>query len=192
MSYSILVLDTETTSLDPKTGDIIELSIYRISDNKQKTWCIKPENIEGISKEALAVNKHKLEDILWLTEEGKTRYRPVSEVLPEIENWLADDGSKAADRIMAGHNINFDKNFLLALWEKNDCMDSFPFSRFNEIDTKSLVLFDEWIHGEYSQIHNLGACIKKYGLEKRKAHLASEDTVMAKDLLLKLKERLTK
>ena len=61
--FVFYVCDTETTSLDNSVGDIIELSLFRLSDNVQKTWCLKPLNFDGIDMGALKVNGHKYDDI---------------------------------------------------------------------------------------------------------------------------------
>lgn len=41
-NYIIYFLDTETTGLNPLENEIIEISIYRLNDNNQKTWFIRP------------------------------------------------------------------------------------------------------------------------------------------------------
>ena len=48
MNYAIYVADVETTGLDPYSNDVIELSLLRLSDGEQKTWCMKPFNFQSI------------------------------------------------------------------------------------------------------------------------------------------------
>ena len=182
---SLYICDTETTSLYPDKGDIIEISFLREFDGKQRTWNIKPMFPENIEDSALKVNGISKEDLLWQTEEGRKKYRLLEEVLPEIENWIADDNCNLYDRILVGHNIQFDYQYMKATWEKVNCKDSFPFSYYGPlIDTKHLVLFHDWMKGENNQKYNMGACIKKFGLEKRSQHGAIDDTRSAFDLFM--------
>src|ERR1700681_4004762 len=98
MNFSFYVTDIETTGLDSRLHDVIELSLYRLGsddESAQKTWCIKaltPETYEPI---ALRINGHKLEDISHQTKEGRERYLEPTKALVEIENWMADDGLPA-------------------------------------------------------------------------------------------------
>ena len=182
--FVLYVVDCETTGLDPVKNDIIEISFLRLSDNEQKTWWLKPTNPENIEVRALEVNGTNINDILWKTEAGKAKYRLAEEVLPEIENWIADDHHKIYDRVVVGHNVGFDFDMMRQLWIKSDNYDTFPFSKWeNSIDTKQLALFFDWVEGKNNEKYNLSACIKKFGLEQRKAHGAIEDVKMTADLL---------
>lgn len=190
---SIFVVDTETTSLSPNVGDIIEISIIRTSDMEQKTWHLKPTRIDGIEDSALKVNGVNKDDLLWKTKEGKEKYRLVENVLPEIENFIADDGSKINDRILAGQNVKFDEEWLKTTWERAGCKDSYPFSGYGMlIDTKCLALFFDWINGENNESYSLKNLIKKYGIEKKKLHAACDDVRMTYELLMKFAEKVRK
>lgn len=181
----LYVVDTETTNLSPDIGDIIEVSFLRTSDNDQKTWYIKPTNPDGIDDGALKVNGYNRDDLLWKTKAGREKFRLLDDVLPEIENWICDDGAKIFDRILCGHNVNFDQKFLQSAWKKAKCDDTYPFSSYGMlIDTKGLALFFDWVSGQNNERYNLSACIKKFGLEQRKAHGAIDDVKMANDLLM--------
>jgi DNA polymerase III alpha subunit (gram-positive type) len=178
---SLYILDTETTNLSTE-GDVIEVSFFRLDDGEQKTWYLKAMNEEAISEEALSVNKHKLEDITWKTEFGKQKYQLPKEALPEIENWIYNDNRSKLDRVMVGHNVEFDYKHLLALWNKNNAQDTFPFGN-NTLDTKVISLFFDWIQDCNSRRYNLGGIIKRLKLAKRKAHSADTDVLMTVDLL---------
>ena len=54
--YSFIFADTETTGLDSRKYDIVELSLYRLKDDVQKTWIIKPINPQNYDLEALKIN----------------------------------------------------------------------------------------------------------------------------------------
>jgi len=189
----VYVCDVETTSLDETKGDIIEASFLRTSDMVQKTWFIKPMHPENIEDGALKKNGTNKDDLLWKTKEGREKYRELNKVLPEIENWIFEDLSSVYDRIICGHNIAFDERFLKMAWRNAGCYDSYPFSAYgNLIDTKSLALLFGWINNVEGEKYNLGACIKKYGIQKLKAHLASDDVMMTYNLFMHFVEQIKK
>ena len=57
-NYEVYCLDTESTGLDSIKNVVIELSIYKLSNDEQKTWFIKPINSNNIDIAALRINKH--------------------------------------------------------------------------------------------------------------------------------------
>lgn len=183
--FCIYVLDTETTGLDPDLNDVIELSIYRLSDDTQKTWCIKPLNFDTIEAQALKINGHKLEDLKHETKYGRETYLSASKVIVEVENWMMEDGARSEDRILLGQNPSFDKAFLEKLWLKCNSKGTFPFGR-KLIDTIQIVLLIDLARGHKRQAYGLGALVGDFGVKKEKAHRADADTRMTKDLWLKL------
>ena len=86
--FVIYVVDTETTGFDDRLNDIIEISMYRLNDDSQKTWCLKPLNNDTITAGALRVNGHKLEDLKHETKLGRETYLSPDKVLVDIENWM--------------------------------------------------------------------------------------------------------
>lgn len=190
--YILYVQDTETTGFVPGKHEIIEISFRRfiIDDNKpqveQRTWKIRAYNAEAIEEEALAVNGHKREDILWQTQYGKDNYLKPEAALIEIEAWINSDDMSAHDRVFAGQNPMFDFEHMVALWTKYDSIDTFPFVNGHNkliIDTKSIALFLDICLGVKRERYNLSSLIKFFGVKKLKAHNAEEDTVMTADLL---------
>jgi DNA polymerase III alpha subunit (gram-positive type) len=198
--YIINVVDTETTSLSPITGEIIELSIMRFYLSnpeviEQKTWCIKALNEEGIEDAALKVSGHKKDDILWKTEEGKQLYKHPVEVIPDIERWIVTDDMSAHDRIFAGQNPMFDFEFMLETWKRNNALDSFPFVHGHNklvVDTKMLTMIIDLCMGKKRKKYSLGNLISDFGIKKGKAHRADEDVRMTKDLLVKQLQGISK
>lgn len=192
-SYVIYVSDTETTGLDKDLNEIVELSMIRLfldgsREEEQKTWLIKALKPETIQDEALKINGHKREDILGLTAHGKENYIHPTEVLPLIENWIAEDDMTSADRVLGGQNVMFDFEMLENTWKRQNAIDTFPFLSGHKkqvIDTKQLALFIDIIAGKKRKFYNLGSLVKAYGIKKEKAHRADADTRMTKDLLVK-------
>lgn len=184
--FQLYVLDTETTGLSQKDGcEIIELSICRINDGVQKTWCMRPKNYEAIQPEALRINGHKLEDLKWATAYGRETYREVSKVLPDVEAFFMEDCESPDNRVLIGQNVGFDLEFLQAMWKAEGVADAFPFGlRPKMIDTMQLMIFLDVLDNKKEQYYNLGSLIKRYGVKNAKAHSASADTTATKELFL--------
>lgn len=184
MKYEFYVTDVETTGLDSHAHDVIELSMLRLSTGEQKTWSLRPTNPDAIDLGALRVNGHKLEDLRWETKLGRETYRNASEVLVEVENWLAEDGVPATHRALLGQNISFDKDFLEQLWTKCNSKDSFPFGR-RYLDTMIIEIFIDYCRGQMGEGYSLGNLVKKYGVKNEKAHTAEADVKATKEVFLK-------
>ena len=195
--YVQYICDTETSGLDHDRNDVIELCLWRIGDAESKTWCLKPLSPENIEEEALRINGHLLEDILWKTPKGRETYRIPSEVLPEIEMWLMEDGAAAEERVFIGQNPDFDYQFLLSLWRKAGSEDNFPFGYWIEgngkkrnqgyiIDTIQLARLIDVCTGKKRARYGLGALVKDFGVTKSTAHRANGDVKMTKELFEKI------
>lgn len=184
MEYVIYVADCETTGLDSRLHDIIELSLLRLNDGEQKTWCIKPSSPENIDLGALRVNGHKLEELRHENKIGRDKYPPADQVLVEIENWIATDGLPAEQRILVGQNISFDRERFEQLWTKNNARDTFPFGR-KLMDTMQIEIFLDWCIGMMAEGYSLSNLVKKYGVKNEKAHTAEADVKATKEVFEK-------
>lgn len=184
MNYVFYGCDTETTGLDPIKNDVIELSLYRLSDNEQKTWLIKPINLNNIDAVALKINGHKLEDLCGETKFGRDTYKDAGSVLVEVENWLTEDNAPTQNRCLIGHNVGFDKNMLEQLWEKCQATDSFPFGR-RMIDTMITELFLDYCQDSFAEGYSLKNLSKKYDVKNEKAHSAAADIKCTVDIFRK-------
>ena len=191
MDYVIYVADVETTGLDSRDNDIIELSLYRMSDDVQKTWLLKPFNESNIDAGALRVNGHKLEDITHKTNYGRTHYHDPFKALVEIENWIMEDGFLAENRILCGQNIAFDRDMMIQAWKKNSSIDCFPFGR-RTIDTMIIAFTMDYARGTLEKGYSLANLTKKYGVKNEKAHSAAADTLATKEVFVKQIEELRK
>lgn len=179
-NYIFYVADAETTHLDDRIGDIIELSIYRLSDDIQKTWFLKPINPQNIDDAALRINGHKKEDLLHQTKFGRDTYLDSSKVIVDIENWIMEDGIPHTNRVLVGHNIPFDRSFMEQLWIKCNSKDSFPFGR-RYLDTMAIEIFLDYCKGDAAEGYSLNNLTKKYGVKNEKAHSAAADTKATKE-----------
>jgi DNA polymerase III alpha subunit (gram-positive type) len=174
MNFEIYVTDVETTGLDSRNHDVIELSILRLSTGEQKTWTIKPTNLDTIDPGALRINGHKMEDLRWETKFGRDTYREAGQALVEVENWLGEDGLPSEKRVLCGQNVSFDRDFLQQLWIKANSKDSFPFGR-RYVDTMQIEFVMDWIQGTMAEGYSLSNLVKKYGVKNERAHSAAAD-----------------
>lgn len=185
MDYSLYVIDTETTGLDERANDVIELSIFRLRDGVQKTWFIKPTNIENIEISALRVNGHKLEDLRGDTKEGRDKYLDPNKVIIEVENWLAEDNLPVENRIAVGQNISYDLGMLKQMWVKCGSVDTYPLGR-RKLDTFDISFFMDWCVGELAEGYSLSNLTKRFGVKNDKAHSAEADVRATKEVFEKL------
>lgn len=184
MSYIIYVVDCETTGLDHNENDVIEVSFWRLSDDEQKTWLLKALTPATISDQALKKNGHKRDDITWKTTFGKENYLEPRDVICDIESWIMQDEAEVDQRVFLGQNPEFDIKFLRKLWEKCESKDTFPFGHF-VIDTIQIARLIDLCTGKRRKFYNLSQLVKDFGVTKGKAHRASEDVKMTRELFLK-------
>lgn len=190
--YVLYCCDTETTGLDSHLHSPIEISLIRLSaEPEQRTWTLKPTNIESVEAGALRVNGHKLEDLKGLTAYGRSTYMDPGKTIVDIENWLAQDNHPSECRCLIGQNISFDIQMLEQLWVKCDSKDSFPFGR-RYMDTMIIELFFDYCKGAFAEGYSLNNLIKKYGVKNEKAHSAVADTKATREVFLKQAEFLRK
>jgi len=182
--YELYICDTETTGLDYVDNSPIEISIIRFSTKEQKTWKLKALNENLIDMGALRINGHKYEDITHQTKHGANTYLDPKKVIVDIENWLMEDNLSSEERIICGHNVDFDKNMLKFLWKKLDSLDSFPFGR-RSLDTFQLEFFLDYVSNSLQDSYSLSALTKKYGIKNEKAHTAEADTKATAKLIEK-------
>ena len=181
--YILYVCDTETTGLQV-TNDVIEVSFYRLSDDAQKTWCLKPINNDTIEAAALKINGHKYEDLVHQTKYGREVYQDPNKVIVEIENWISEDNVSSENRILVGQNVSFDKLMLEQLWNKCNSLGTWPFGR-RTMDTMQLQFAIDFCSETMSSSYSLNALVKKYGIRNEKAHTAAADTLATKEVFLK-------
>jgi DNA polymerase III epsilon subunit-like protein len=174
MEYNIFIADTETTGLDNRLHDIIEISILNFKTEEQKTWFLQPLNIASADPGALKVNGHKLEDLKLQTKFGKDTYRKPNEVLVEIENWIMDSNVPTQNIVLCGQNVKFDLDFLEQLWIKCESKDSFPFGR-RFLDTSQIEFMMDTCKNSYSEAYSLNAICKKYNVKNQNAHSSESD-----------------
>ena len=172
-----VVVDLETTGLDPIYDEIIEIAAVRVENNlivdEYKSF-VKP--VQPISD--------FITDLTGITNDMIKNAPPISEVLPEFLSFVGNT-------VVVAHNANFNINFIYdnclklnpAVYFKNDYLDTMRLSRrlFKNIIRHRLIdlveLFDiegEITHRAISNVINTKNCyehmidyINKHNIEFR-------------------------
>lgn len=126
----ILVLDTETTGLQPKKHEIIEIAMVSYFINDDGEWFlhkkfeekIKPQRIEDAEPIALEVNGY--------SEENWQNAKPFSKVLPDIKDIIEKSD------LLLGQNLYFDLRFIQSEIKRADESQNIDYPPY--IDTKSM------------------------------------------------------
>lgn len=179
--YTLYCVDIESNGLDSHVHSPIEISLYRFSDDVQKTWFLKPLDLDSSQEQALKINGHKLEDLRGETKYGKDTYMDPNKVLVEIENFVVDDGVPTSNRCLVGQNVSFDKDMLQQLWIRCGVGDSFPFGR-RYLDTMIIEMAMDYAKGTMAEGYSLANLTKKYGVKNSKAHSSEADTKATKEV----------
>jgi DNA polymerase-3 subunit epsilon len=122
----MIVIDIETTGLDPQKNSIVSIgAIYFF--NPEKTFYEECRIFDGaeINKDALNVNGFSIEEIT--SQKKPPHFRVLNDFLEWSENFN--------ERVLAGHNVHFDYNFLKNQLEMYNLR--FPFS-YRVIDLHSI------------------------------------------------------
>lgn len=144
--YSYVVIDLETTGLDPKNNHIIEVAALRITeDHEDGTF-------------TSLINPHEALDpfitgLTGITQEMLSDAPSLETVLPRFLDFIGDS-------IVVGHNVNFDINFI---YEASAALLHQPFSN-DFVDTLRLSrrLYREETHHRLSDLiarFHIGDCV---------------------------------
>jgi DNA polymerase III epsilon subunit-like protein len=126
MGIQYYIADTETTGLRAGYQEVTEIGVIRATDRVQLYRKIKCEYPERANLDALNITKKTMADLL----QGYDK----REVVAEVNGFFAKDGLTRAHRCLIGHNVQFDRKFLHAMWESVG--EEFPVDMW--LDTISL------------------------------------------------------
>ena len=165
---SFVVFDLETTGLDSKTDEIIEIGALKVKDDKV-TECF-----EMLVKPTISISSF-ITNLTGITNEMVENSPSIEEVLPKFLAFIGD-------AIVVGHNVNFDVNFIYDAsirWLKkpfeNDFLDTLRLSR---------KLLKDLYH------HKLGEIASYYGIDTSGSHRSLNDAKMTLAIFYKLQEEI--
>ena len=101
-----VIFDIETTGLDPRYDEIIEIGAIKVIDNEivdKFNELIKPKN---------KINEF-ITELTGITNEMLENAKSISSILPLFKEFIEDN-------ILIGHNVNFDINFVYDNLIKNN------------------------------------------------------------------------
>ncbi len=162
-----VVVDLETTGLDPKDGcEIIEIGITEIKNNtivKNYSRLVKPKkSIPGF-----------ITEITTITNEMVENEKSIEEVLPKFREYIGD-------RTIIAHNAKFDLKFLNYYLKE---LGLEPINKF--ICTLEMLKNNSNYKGRNKKLET--AC-KYYNIENKNAHRANSDTLATAKLYLRIKD----
>lgn len=160
-------IDVETTGLDPKFDDIIEVAAVRVRDG------VEVDAFQSLINPGYEINNF-ITELTGITNEMLFTAPPMADVLPGFFDFIGGD-------ILIGHNVNFDVNFLydacqcLELTLSNDFIDTMRISRrlfpsephHRLIDLRQK--FNVKIEGAHRALADCRTCINCY--DKLIAHM---------------------
>lgn len=169
-----VLLDLETTGLDSSYDDIIEVACIHILDNKEvdtfHTY-VQPTPFEYDDGTMHYVDEF-ITHLTGITDDMLQDAPQISDIAQDLYNYL--DG-----KVIVGHNVNFDINFLydvfqrwLSLDFKNDFVDTMRISR---------IVLPDMPH------HRLKDLCKEFHIDIEQ-HRAMNDCLITQQLLLKLQQ----
>lgn len=179
----IFYFDVETTGLDPKRNDIIQLA-YIVEINgeikEEGEFRLQPMNYATIEKGALEVNKITIEQL-------KTYPQPQA-VHGQIVNLLdkyVDKYNKKDKFLPAGYNVKFDMDMFRTFFFKNNHKYFGSYFGYHMLDPVPFLMFLEYKGLIKLESYKLVDVCKYFGIELD-AHNALSDIKATRKLIHKL------
>lgn len=159
------ILDIETTGITLNYNEITEISFIRCDDKVQTSMNLRCDYPERASYEALTMTNKTMESLKY----GISK----KEAIDKCNVYLNDDGLTPDHRCIIGHNVQFDRKFMHALWKMYNVQ--FPANLW--LDTLALSREYIKINGLPKQSLKLHAACDMMGIKKiASIHNAKSDT----------------
>ena len=185
----VFYFDTETTGLDNRKHDIIQLAYLIEIDNEivdEGNYFIKPRDFGVIDEEALKVNNLTIAQLKEFPSSA-TVYRQLHNKL----NRYVDKYNKKDKFSPAGYNVGFDTGMLKSFFIKNGDNYYGSFFNYHIIDPINFLYLLEYKGILKLENYKLGTVCKYFDI-KIKAHDALSDIKATRELIKKLMEYVKK
>lgn len=165
-----IIIDLETTGLDPKYNDIIEISALKIRNNEIT------DTFDTLINPGYPIGSF-ISELTGITDDMLAEAPKIQAVLPSLHEFIGND-------ILMGHNAHFDINFL---YDNFDCFLNQSLSN-DFVDTMRLAkrILREQEH------HRLIDVAEAFGITVETTHRALADCHTTLMCYYKLKERVNK
>lgn len=174
---NLLVLDLETTGIDPRIHSTIEIGavlLDRLSLAEIKAWrtVIKRQERNRTDPQSMALHGLSSHDI----KNGKDPKTAVDEFLDVF----------GTDYLLAGWNIGFDVQFLKALFCRTGHNDDFDKIDYHRVDVWSIAQVFKSIGIFQGDVSSLSRLCEQLGLSRSRTHSGLEDARITASALRKL------
>ena len=176
-------IDIESTGLDPKRNDIIQLGFIIEIDNKivhKEKFNLQPFDYSTIEPKALETNHLTIEQIKTF-EQPQVIYKKLVNILGTYVNKY-DRNDKF---IPCGYNVNFDIGFLREFFLKNGDKYFGSWFDYHYLDGMALVFLMRYLGKLKLENYRLETSAKHYGI-KINAHDALSDIEATRELILEI------
>lgn len=183
MAKKIFWFDTETTGLDPKKQDIIQLAYMVEIDGKiieDGQFFMQPFDYKAIQPDALQIHG--------LTVEKIKTFQPPQEAYKQIVAVLSkhiDKFNKADKFYPAGFCSRFDQDFLKAFFEKNNDVYYGSWFNYKSLDPIGILHYLDAVGKISLPNYKLATVCEHFGI-KIKAHDAISDIKATRELAQKI------
>ncbi len=187
MNKKVFYLDAETTGLDPKKNDIIQLAYLIEIDGEVKEegdiYC-QPFDYNTVNAKALEVNQLSTAKI----KEFPTPQEAYGKLIKILDKYV-DKYDKKDKFSPAGYNAGFDTNFLKQFFFKNNNKYYGAYFDYHILDPSVLLFILEYRGLLKLENYKLETVCKHFGIEL-KAHNAMSDIKATREVFYKLLEYL--
>ena len=184
----VIYFDTETTGLDTKINDIVQLAFIIEIDGKVKerhNLKCQPFNYDTVTEEALDIQKRCIQEI----KEWQKPEEMYCELLMILHKYI--DRYDNTDKFYpAGQNVSFDIGFLRSFFEKNN--DKYFGSYINRFSIDLMAIMRFLQYGSLVNIENAKlVTVAKYFDIEFKAHDAMSDIEVTREIIKKVISKLS-
>ncbi len=168
------VIDIETTGLDPRYDEIIEIGALKINEGiiiEKFESLVKPRGHYYDEYGNECYIDEFITELTGITNEMLETAPDIENVLPKFIDFIKDD-------ILAGHNVNFDINFLY-----DNLMDELNYTLSN--DFVDLMRLARKIYPDYKN-HKLKTISENLNIDTTNHHRAIGDCEITNNCLMKL------
>jgi DNA polymerase III epsilon subunit family exonuclease len=174
LAKRLLVLDVETTGLDPSTDSIIQIAscvLSRKDLREERSFCTYVKPTVPISSDATAVHGLRDNDLLGAPS--------LSEAMQSFIEYAPKDS------IICGHNVAFDVSFLRMSYQRAGLEYEFD---YHTLDLWSIAFFILGVQRISLPTYNLTALCSLYGINRGARHDALKDVRATAAVLRRLFE----